>query len=254
MLDQILLFIGSFIANTMSAFAGGGSGLVQFPLIIFLGLPFAIALATHKTATFALGLGSLVRYIRHKEPIDWSFAFFVMICGLPGTILGAWVILQFPEHIAQLVLGIFTIAIGIYSASRKKLGQVSDPKNRDLKGLIIGGFVLFIIGIYNGSFASGSGLFVTLWLVLWFGLDYRSSVVYTMTLVGFIWNFTGAASLLALGSPVYWPWVPALLLGSFAGGYAGAHLGALKGSVWVKRGFEAVAVFSGLSLIVKALV
>src|ERR1044071_4920989 len=136
MLDQFLLFIGSFIANTMSAFAGGGSGLVQFPLIIFLGLPFAIALATHKTATFALGLGSLYRYIRHKEPINWRFAAFVMLCG-PGTILGAWVILQFPEHIAQLVLGVLTIAIGIYSASRKKLGHTHEPKNRDFRGLAI---------------------------------------------------------------------------------------------------------------------
>lgn len=253
MLEQTLIFIASFVANTMSAFAGGGSGLVQFPVIIFLGLPFSIALATHKTATFALGLGAIYRYVSKGDPINWGFAAFVMACGLPGTILGAWVILQIPEQIAQLSLGIFTISLGIYSIFKKQLGQETIPKNRDIKGYIIGGGVLFLTGIYNGSFASGSGLFVTMWLVIWFGLNYKSAVMYTMTLVGFLWNATGAIALNVMGSPVYWAWLPALLAGSFLGGYTGAHLGALKGSAWIKRGFEAVTIASGLLLIVKAM-
>lgn len=252
MLDQIILFTASIIANTMSAFAGGGAGLLQFPVIIFLGLPFAIALATHKTATFALGLGAIYRYVRKKEPIDWRFAAFIMLCGLPGTVLGAWLIIKTPEHVAELVLGVFTISIGLYSAVKKQLGQHSVPQNRDTRGLVIGGAILFLIGAYNGSFASGSGLFVTIWLIVWFGCDYRTAVALTMTLVGFFWNAAGSIFLIAMGSPVQWSWMPALLVGSFIGGYLGAHLGSLKGNLWIKRGFEIITLLSGLSLIIKA--
>ncbi|MGR5541172.1 sulfite exporter TauE/SafE family protein, partial [Vibrio campbellii] len=39
--DSALLFIGSLIANTLASMSGGGAGLLQFPLLIFFGLPFS---------------------------------------------------------------------------------------------------------------------------------------------------------------------------------------------------------------------
>ncbi len=254
MTEHAALLLISFIANTMSAFAGGGSGLVQFPALLFLGLPFATALATHKIATVALGLGSTYRHVKHKAPIDWHFALIVMLCGVLGTIVGAGIIVNIPDRIAGLSLGLLTIALGVYSIFKKSLGQASAPKNRDLKGFVLGGFVLFLIGVFNGSLSSGSGLFVTVWLILWFGVDYKSAVMYTMTLVGIFWNLTGAMAVSLLGHPVYWAWVPTLLLGSFAGGYAGAHMGALKGNLWIKRGFEAVTILSGAYLLYKSII
>ena len=53
----VILFLIAIVANWFSALAGGGAGLIQLPLLIFLGLPFPLALATHKVATVALGLG-----------------------------------------------------------------------------------------------------------------------------------------------------------------------------------------------------
>ncbi|VAW47687.1 hypothetical protein MNBD_GAMMA04-643 [hydrothermal vent metagenome] len=61
LLDQLLLFIISLIANLFSALAGGGAGLLQLPALLFLGLPFGTALATHKVASVFLGLGATAR-------------------------------------------------------------------------------------------------------------------------------------------------------------------------------------------------
>ena len=60
LLLQMGLAITAVVANALSAFAGGGAGLVQLPALILLGLPFAMALATHKIASVALGLLSLI--------------------------------------------------------------------------------------------------------------------------------------------------------------------------------------------------
>ena len=123
--------------------------------------------------------------------------------------------------------------------------------HRDLAGLTVGSVGLFSIGVLNGSLASGTGLFVTLWLVRWFGLDFTRAVSYTLILVGLFWNGLGAV-FLAQQTNVAWSWLPALLVGSLLGGYLGAHWALLQGNTWVKRSFEVLTLIVGLSLIVKS--
>jgi hypothetical protein len=245
--DQILLFLVSLVANLFSAFAGGGAGLLQLPALIFLGLPFGVALATHKAASVALGVGATLRHMREKS-LEARFSGFVLVTGLPGVVLGAAVILAVPGPVAQVMLGILTIGLGLYSFFNKRLGQEHVPRNRHPRGFALGGAGLFVIGFLNGSLTSGTGLFCTIWLVRWFGLDYRRAVAYTLVLVGLFWNGAGAITLGMLGE-IRWSWLPALLVGSLLGGYLGAHLAIAKGNLWIKRAFELVTILVGLKLI-----
>ena len=248
MLDHVLIFAISLVANVFSALSGGGAGLIQLPVLIFLGLPFGIALATHKVATIALGIGATVRHMRDSH-LERQFALFMVATGVPGVILGASVILQVPDRSAQVALGILTMALGIYSIFSPHLGQQYAPVHRDGRGYGIGGTTLFMIGVLNGSLTSGTGLFVTLWLIRWFGMDYKRAVAYTLVLVGMFWNGAGAITLGLLGE-IYWLWLPALLLGSVIGGYLGAHLAIVKGNKVIKRAFEAITLLIGLKLII----
>lgn len=250
-IEQILLLIVALAANLLSSLSGGGAGLVQLPALIFLGLPFATALATHKIATVALGAGASLKH-RKEGHVETRFAFFILACGLPGVILGARTVLGLPEDLARIALGLLTIGLGIYSIIKKNLGQTWLPRNRDLPGMILGGLWLFCLGFLNGSLTSGTGLFVTLLLVSWFGLDYKRATAYTMILVGLFWNGTGALTL-ALLTPPQWSWLPMLILGSLLGGYWGAHLAIRKGNPLIKRVFEVVTILSGISLIATAL-
>lgn len=247
-IEQVLLFVISLVANIFSSFSGGGAGLIQLPALIFLGLPFAIALATHKVASVALGIGATIRHLR-EEPLERRLALTILLFGLPGVVLGAGSILQVPERLAEIALGILTTGLGIYSALHPDLGQKVRPVNRDGRHTLAGGAVLFVIGFLNGSLTSGTGLFVTLWLVRWFGLDYRRAIAYTLILVGIFWNGGGALTLGLLGE-IRWSWLPALLAGSLLGGYIGAHLAIRSGNRWIKRAFEIITLLVGLKLII----
>jgi uncharacterized protein len=247
LLDQLVLFMVSLVANTFSAFSGGGAGLIQFPVLIFLGLSFAVALATHKVASVALGLGAVLRYMASSH-LERKFVLLMLLFGVPGVVLGGNVILMIPDRMAILALGFLTGCLGLHSVFKPTLGQEYQAKHRDTKGSLIGGVILFFLGILNGSLTSGTGLFVTIWLVLWFGLDYQRAVAYTLILVGVFWNGAGAITLGILGE-IHWQWLPALLLGSLIGGYLGSHLAIKHGNRWIKRAFEIITMLIAVKLI-----
>jgi len=245
--NQIILLVVSIVANLFSALAGGGAGLLQLPAVIFLGLTFSTALATHKVASVALGVGATIRHMREGS-LDKQFAAFILLTGLPGVVTGSILIINVPDRVAELSLGVLTIGLAVYSFLQKTLGQTSVLKNRNIQGYVIGGLILYLIGVLNGSLTSGTGLFVTLWLVRWFGLDYKAAVAYTLILVGLFWNGAGAVTLGIL-STIKWDWLPALLLGSLIGGYVGAHISIQKSNLLIKRVFEVVTLLVGIKLI-----
>lgn len=245
--DHFILFLAALVANGFSALSGGGAGLIQFPMLIFLGLPFGVALATHKIATVFLGVGATIRHWKESH-LERHFTLAVLGAGVPGVILGASTILHVPERPATLALGVLTLGLGVYSLFKPGLGMAYQPRNRAGRGLAIGLAGLFCVGFLNGSITSGTGLFLTLWLIRHFGLDYKHALAYTFILGGLFWNGTGALVLGVLGT-VAWNWLPALLAGAILGGYLGSHLAIRKGNLWIKRAFEMTTIAIGLKLI-----
>ncbi|WP_286718378.1 sulfite exporter TauE/SafE family protein, partial [Thalassolituus sp. UBA2009] len=94
-IEQTALFLIAIVANWFSALAGGGAGLIQLPILIFMGLPFPLALATHKVATVALGVGATARHLREHH-LDRRILLLIVVAGVPGVIGGALFILDVP--------------------------------------------------------------------------------------------------------------------------------------------------------------
>ncbi len=247
---HIGLFFVAVLANMLSAFSGGGAGLIQLPALVLLGMPFPEALATHKLASVALGVGASTRYISEKN-LKIPLAIFILSCGLPGVLLGAKSAILIPEKVATFFLGLLTLFIAIFSSRKNKFRRSNRKLSLDLLQKIIGGFVLFFIGFLNGSLTSGTGLLVTMWLVYWFNLTYANAIAYTLILVGVAWNGTGALTL-GLNAQIQWEWIPVLISGSLIGGYLGAHLSILKGESLVKKAFELLTLIMGLSLVARS--
>ena len=79
---SISIFFISFFSNTFSAVSGGGAGLLQLPALILYGVPYYQALASHKLATVALGLGGSLRNYKSLKN-DMSVVRQILIFGLP---------------------------------------------------------------------------------------------------------------------------------------------------------------------------
>ena len=246
---NVLIFFISFISNTFSAISGGGAGLIQLPALILSGVPYYQALATHKVATVALGLGGSIRNFKSLKNdiyVIWQILFF----GTPGVILGSSIVKILSEKYLYLILGIFSIFLALYSMRNTSLGLNSLDINYSLKlGFVV---PIFFIGILNGSVSSGTGLLVTILLIKTFKMDFLRAVSSTFFTVGIFWNAIGAFFLSQIGS------IPSnllviLILGSFMGGYFGAHLSKLKGNKLIKNTFTIVCLLVGFSLLIKSI-
>ena len=248
---SITIFLISFFSNTFSAISGGGAGLFQLPALILSGVPYYQALASHKLATVALGIGGSLRNYKSLRN-DIYIAVQILIFGLPGVIFGASLVEFISEQYLYLTLGIFSIFLAFYSFIRSDLGLTSVNNNLNFIHKIRFLILIFFIGIMNGSISSGTGLLVTILLIKTFGIDFLRAISLTFFTVGIFWNFTGAIYLSKIGT------VPQnilflLLIGSFAGGYFGAHLSKLKGNVLVKKTFTTVCLLVGISLFIKSI-
>ena len=248
---SITIFLISFFSNTFSAVSGGGAGLLQLPALILSGVPYYQALASHKLATVALGIGGSLRNYKSLRN-DIKVAGQILIFGLPGVIFGASIVEFISEQYLYLFLGVFSILLAFYSFIRSDLGLTSGNNKLNLIHKIRFLIFIFFIGILNGSISSGTGLLVTILLIKTFGMDFLRAISLTFFTVGIFWNFTGAIFLSKIGS------VPLnilllLIVGSFTGGYFGAHLSKLKGNILIKKTFTVVCLFVGISLFIKSI-
>ena len=247
--SQLVLGIISFFSNFISALSGGGAGLIQLPALLFLGLPFSKALATHKVASVALGIGASIPHVK-RSTVQINFAFLILITGIPGVLLGAYTSFILPGNFSTTLLGLLTLFLSFYSIKQKHLGSSNQKLSINKLRVIIGSFGLFIIGFLNGYLSSGTGLFVTIWMIKIFNLSFSIAVAYTLILVGIFWNGIGALSLGLTGN-IVWSYIPVLILGSIIGGYFGAYFSIIKGSKFIKVVFELVSFSVGISLLVK---
>tara|TARA_B100000925_G_scaffold171081_1_gene128817 strand:+ start:101 stop:898 length:798 start_codon:yes stop_codon:yes gene_type:complete len=247
--SQFFIFIISYLSNVFSSIAGGGAGLIQLPALILFGIPYYKALAAHKIATVALGIGGSIRNYKNVKK-NYLIILLLLIFGIPGVILGTLIVELISEKYLYYLLAIFTIILGIYSINKPNLGLISINKKIGIFSYFKFNCLAFIIGILNGSISSGTGLLVTILLIQTFGLDFLSSISITFLTVGIFWNATGAIALSRIGS------IPSniliiLILGSFLGGFSGAHLSNLKGNNFIKKLFTCLCFLIGLTLILK---
>ena len=245
------IFLISFFSNTFSAISGGGAGLLQLPALILSGVPYYQALASHKLATVALGVGGSLR--NYKSLVnDLDVASQILIFGLPGVIFGASIVEYISEKYLYLLLGIISILLAIYSFLKPDLGLISGKNKLNIFYKIRFLILIFLVGILNGSISSGTGLLITILLIKTFGMDFLRAISLTFFTVGIFWNFTGAIFLSRIGS-VSPNLLIILLIASFSGGYFGAHLSKLKGNILVKKTFTIVCLIVGISLLLKSI-
>ena len=242
-LELALLAGAGLVAGALNVVAGGGSFLT-LPVLLFLGLPAAVANGTNRVGVLAQNVSGVWGYHRHGA-LDWSFALWASVPAVIGAGLGAWLALRVPDFAFTRILSFAMLAMTLWSVWKSRGG----PAARQTSGagpsqaLTLIGF--FFIGIYGGFIQAGVG-FVILALTSATGLDLirgnaiKVLAVLLMTVLSLM--------IFASSGTVDWPRGLALGVGNFAGGLVGVRLAVLRGQRWLERVVAGTVILFALLL------
>ena len=217
------------LAGFVDAIAGGG-GLISLPAYLIAGLPTQAALATNKMSAC---MGATIAAGKYAKSgfIPWKTAIPCILFAMLGSNLGARIVLLIDDYYFKRLMLVILPLTALYIYRSKVMAQ-ERPSLPFWQTAIIGSAVSFAIGIYDGFYGPGTGVFLILLLtsLAHYGLKEANGLCKAI-------NWTTNVSSLAvflMNGRVLLPLGLTAGLFSIAGSYLGARTFEKKGAQSVK--------------------
>ena len=216
-MEFVIAIVGGLIGGFMNTVASSGTA-VTLPLLVFMGLPPAVANATNRVPVFLGFVISCYTFLRAGE-VDWKLAFKVVFPWTVGAIVGAIIVDHIPAELVKtlIVVAVVMALLLLLSNFKKAFERTIEalPRYRWQESIY-----LFFVGLWIGLIVLDGGTYLLLVLMLSMQLPLLKANVYK----NFASLFTSGFSLLVMSidGHVNWKIGGIMALGSIAGGYIGA--------------------------------
>ncbi|NCO51371.1 MAG: sulfite exporter TauE/SafE family protein [Deltaproteobacteria bacterium] len=235
-----VLFGVGVVAGILNVLAGGGS-LLTLPLLIFMGLPSAMANGTNRIAIFCQNLFA-IRGFRQRGMLPMNLA---LLCT-PPALLGSWwganLAISLDDQLFKRLLALIMLGVLIFTALDPMKRFRRQEREFSLRRKLVLVVSFFGVGVYGGFVQAGVG-FLVITALLAHGLDLvRINAIKVFVI--FAYTF------IALGVFIYHDQINyglgfALAAGNSLGGMLGPKLAVDKGHDWIKKVVTiTVAVFA----------
>jgi hypothetical protein len=235
-----LLLAAAGFAGFVDAVVGGG-GLIQIPAL-FSVLPRELPATLFGTNKLSAAFGTLSaawRYARRVR-MPWRSTLPAALAAFAFSYAGAAAVAWLPRDALRPLILLLLVASAIYTFRRKDFGALHRPAHTGGRELLYASFAGAAIGFYDGFFGPGTGSFLILLFIRFFGFDFlHASAAAKVVNV--------ATNLAALGYFVpHGYWIPvlgvAMAVCNVGGSWLGTHLALKHGSAFVRRIFLGVVV------------
>ncbi|MFO7611917.1 MAG: sulfite exporter TauE/SafE family protein [Clostridia bacterium] len=240
----IILFTG-LGAGFINVNAGGGSFLT-IPVLIFTGLPPAMANGTNRVALAAANIIAVLNF-RKNGYFDWKPALVLALPAAAGAIAGSFISINLPDELYNTILAIVIIIVLLVIVINPQRFIKPPVTGVKTKTLVIGSFVFFFLGIYGGVVQAGAGFLIITSLVFLTGYS-LVRINGMKVLIVLVYMSISLVIFIASGN-VNWLYALVLSIGNGTGAYLGSLFAVRHGDKWIK----AILVIASLIMALKLL-
>lgn len=229
--DTLLILITGFFAGIINTMAAGGS-LLTLPVLIFLGLPSAVANGTNRVALVVQSITATTNFYR-KGHFDKKLGLMLSIPAVIGSLIGANLAVSISDQLFNQILAVMmviTVIFIIWKPEKRMASTENDEYSKARK--IVGIIIFFFVGIYGGFIQAGAGFFIIASLTAVFGLSLVKSNGIKV-FVGGVYVFVSLFVFMYHGQ-INWYLGLSLAVGNALGAWAGSHIAINKGDKWIR--------------------
>lgn len=241
-INWILVLLSGIVSGL---FAGnvGGAAFITFPVMLFIGVPTKMAIATLHFAAIILNASSAVRFYKGNE-LDIKFGSIIGIITAIGGAIGATIMISLNEQLINAIITFVFISAFIFFIFEQKTGlQEHRGKIKHIVFVVISSLIL---GIYGGFFGAGFGT-LSMLIFLFAGSSFLKSAS-ASRIVGIFMSLS-ATIVYASNGLINWQYGIILGLGYAIGSWLGIGYALKKGNTFVKKLLMVTIVISIIKLI-----
>jgi len=227
-----LILTAGIMAGFLNTLGGGGS-LITLPVLIFMGLPPAVANGTNRIAIIVQNIVGVTNF-RSKGFFYPKLSFILGIPAVLGSILGARAAVTISGDLFERILAVVMIIVLILILTRpeKKFIKELDSENLSILRLIIAIIAFFGVGFYGGFIQAGVGfiIIVALTLITGMSLVKVNSLKLSIVLIYII----SSLIVFLINGKVNFILGFTLAIGNAIGAYLGSTFVVSKGDKWIR--------------------
>ena len=225
-----VIFTAGILAGFINTLAGGGS-LLTLPILIFLGLPTAVANGTNRIAIVAQCAFAVAGF-KKKGVSNFKLSLLLSTPAIIGAIIGAYFAVDISDVLFRRVLAVIMLLVLGLILWNPRQDSSGNSISLGRRQLITAMTVFFFIGIYGGFIQVGVGFIIiaALTTITKFNLVVTNS--HKVFIAGIYTIF--ALIVFAFNGKVCWEIGLCLAAGMGLGGWIGSHWAVKKGERWIR--------------------
>lgn len=246
-MSEIVILASIFVIGIFSSIFGsmiGGGTLLSLPLLMLLGLPPQVAVATERLGGLGQTFSSFYKFARSKQVV-WKYIASLTVISMAGSIIGAKILVNINPVYLKNVVGVILIILLPLTFLKPSLGITHSQVNQ--KKMIMGGVIYFFVQIFAAFFGGGTGILISYTLMAYFGLTILEAAG-TKIIPWFFLSIV-SLSIFAQSGIIDYQKGAVLFVGMTIGGYVGTHIAIKIGNIWVKRLFYFFVIISTMKLL-----
>ncbi len=225
-----VVFIVGIIAGFINTLAGGGS-LLTLPILIFLGLPTAVANGTNRIALIAQCLSAVAGF-KKKGVSNFKLSLLLSLPAIVGAVLGSLIAIDISDILFKRVLAVVMLLVLGFILWHPHQGSDGNSGSLGRKHLITTMIVFFFIGIYGGFIQVGVGFIIIAALTMITRLGLVETNSHKVFIVGVYLVFS--LIVFAFNDKVCWSIGLCLAAGMGLGGWVGSHWAVTGDARWLR--------------------